>query len=236
MRFLYQLPFGDCGLPNLPPGPRGEKRALSYLPRTWRSVMFRNFRSNRVVVSLTALAVVLTLACHQVQAQVKPFKITGAGVAPSGLPLPGQEPRDHWIVGNATHLGRYTGDGTVKTDSAVPDPANGRITGEFGSGSPYVFTAANRDNLVCYYGRTDFGASEPGTFELTILDVLPGGYLVVEANFIAEFVAQPDKCTGKFAGVTGSWVMYATTEPFVLGSEDPIDYSWQGEGSLRFKK
>ena len=198
--------------------------------------MFHNFRLNKVVVPLTALAVVLTLACHKAQAQVKPFKITGEGVAPFGLPLPGQAPRTHTIVGNATHLGRHSGVGTVRTDSAAFDPATGKITGEFGSGSPFVFTGADGDELVCYYGRTAFGASAPGTFELNILGVLPDGSLVVEALFIAEFVAQPDECTGKFAGVTGSWVMYAITEPFVLGSDDPINYSWQGQGSLTFKK
>jgi uncharacterized membrane protein (UPF0127 family) len=125
---------------------------------------------------------------------------------------------------------------TVETDSAEFDPATGRITGEFGSGSPYEFTGANGDKLVCYYGRTDFGASEPGTFELTILDVTPDGYLIVEAFFVAEFVAQPDLCTGKFAGVTGSWIMYAASEPFIVGADDPIGYSWEGEGVLKFKK
>ena len=198
--------------------------------------MFRKSRLNRVVGPLTALAVVLTLACHKAQAQVKPFKITGEGVAPFGLPLPGQDARPHSIVGNATHLGRHTGEGSVKTDSVVFDPTTGRIIGEFGSGAPFVFTGANGDELVCYYGRTDFGASKPGTFELTILDVLADGSLVVEALFIAEFVPQPDECTGMFAGVTGSWVMYATTEPFVLGSNDPVNYSWQGQGSLTFAK
>src|SRR5947207_3464736 len=115
------------GWPHLPPGPSGEKWAL-YQPRTWRSVMIRNSQSNKIVVPLTALAVVLTLACHQAQAQAKPFKITGTGVAPMGLPLPGQDPRPHSIVGNATHLGRHTGIGTVETDSAAFDPATGRIT------------------------------------------------------------------------------------------------------------
>jgi hypothetical protein len=198
--------------------------------------MFCKSRLNKVVGPLTALAVVLTLACHKAQAQVKPFKITGEGVAPFGLPLPGQDARPHSIVGNATHLGRHTGEGSVKTDSVVFDPTTGRIIGEFGSGAPFVFTGANGDELVCYYGRTDFGASKPGTFELTILDVLADGSLVVEALFIAEFVPQPDECTGMFAGVTGSWVMYATTEPFVLGSNDPTNYSWQGQGSLTFAK
>src|SRR5580698_5490966 len=99
--------------------------------------MFRNVRSNKVVVPLTALALVLTLACHPARAQVKPFKITGEGVAPRGLPLPGQSPRHHLSVGEATHLGLYIGDGTIQTDSAAPDPATGEITGEFGSGSAY---------------------------------------------------------------------------------------------------
>jgi hypothetical protein len=139
-------------------------------------------------------------------------------------------------VGHATHLGRYTGEGTVETDSAAFDPVTGKIVGEFGNGSPYVFKGANGEKLVCEYGRTDLGASQPGTFELTILDVLPGDFLVVEALFIAEFVPQPGLCTGKFAGVTDSWIMYAWTEPFVLGSSDPIAYSWAGNGSLNFKK
>jgi hypothetical protein len=187
-------------------------------------------------LAAAVVAAVLVLACHEAQAQVKPFKIAGEGVAPFGLPLPGQEPRPHSSLGQATHLGRYTGEGTVETDSATFDPATGTITGQFGSGSAYVFTGANGEELVCFYGRTDKGASEPGTFELTILDVLPDGSLVVEALFIAEFVPQPDQCTGKFAGVTGSWIMYASTEPFVLGSTDPIAYSWQGSGSLTFRK
>jgi hypothetical protein len=200
------------------------------------SVLLGNSRLNRLVVPWIVLAAVVSLACPAAHAQVEPFKIKGAGVGPFGLPLPGQDPRPHSIVGEATHLGRHTGIGTVQTDTAAFDPATGKIVGEFGSGSPYVFTGADGDKLVCYYGRTDFGASEPGTFELTIVGVLADGSLVVEAAWIAEFVPQPDDCTGKFAGVTGSWVMYATSEPFVLGSDDPINYSWRGEGSLTFQK
>jgi hypothetical protein len=73
-------------------------------------------------------------------------------------------------------------------------------------------------------------------FELTIVGVTAGGDLIVEALFIAEFVPQPDLCTGKFAGVTGSWVMIAVTKPFILGSSDPTGYSWEGAGSLTFKQ
>jgi hypothetical protein len=137
--------------------------------------------------------------------------------------------------GNATC--RYRGQGTVRTDTAVPDFATGTISGEFGSGSPFVFTGADGDKLVTWYGRTEHGASEPGTFVLTIEDVLDDGSLLVNACWIAEFVAQPDDSTGKFAGATGGWVMYAwTTEPFVLGSTDPVFYAWEGEGSLEFVK
>jgi hypothetical protein len=196
--------------------------------------MMRYLLSNKLMVPLAALGVMLALECHKAQAQVKPFKITGAGVAPSGLPLPGQPARPHWIVGNATELGRHYGEGTVETDSAAPGPNPRTIDGEFGGGSPFVFTGANGDELACYYGRTEFGASEPGTFELTIVGVLDNGALVVEAAFVAEFVVQPELCTGKFAGVTGSWTMYAQTDPFVLGSDDPITYSWEGQGKLTF--
>jgi hypothetical protein len=60
--------------------------------------------------------------------------------------------------------------------------------------------------------------------------------LIVEAAWIAEFVAVPEASTGKFAGVTGSWIMYAFSEPFVLGSDDPVVYSWEGEGTLTFRQ
>jgi hypothetical protein len=190
------------------------------------------FRASFVIciVALTAV-----LASNQALAQEKPFKITGTGVGPEGLPLPGDAPRPHWAIWTATHLGKYYGAGTVETDSANP-PSNGTITGEFGSGSPFMFTGANGDQLVCWYGRTNHGASEPGTFVLTILDVLPDGSLVVEAAWIAQFVAVPEQSTGKFAGVTGSWVMYAYSEPFALTSSDPVGYWWEGEGTLTFKQ
>jgi hypothetical protein len=166
---------------------------------------------------------------------VKPFKITGQGVGPLGLPLPGQPARPHWIVGQATHLGRHSGEGTVQTDSAIIDFEAGEITGEFGGGSPFVFVAANGDRLVTWYGRADHGASEPGSFVLTILDVTAEGALIVEALWVAEFVAVPGESTGRFAGVTGSWIMIARSEPFVLGSDDPVEYSWEGEGRLTFR-
>jgi hypothetical protein len=189
------------------------------------------------MLSLVALIAGLALATAPAHAQVvKPFKIKGSGKGPTGLPLPEQPARMHWIVGEATHLGRHYGEGTVRTDSAVPDPEHGVITGEFGSGDPFVFVGANGDRLVTYYGRTDHGASQPGTFTLTILGTTPEGAFIVEAAWIAEFVTVPDQSTGKFAGVSGSWIMYAFSEPFVLGSDDPVVYSWEGEGTLTFQK
>ena len=47
---------------------------------------------------------------------------------------------------------------------------------------------------------------------------------------------EPGESTGRFAGVTGSWIMYAYSEPFVLGSDDPAVYRWHGEGSLAFRE
>jgi hypothetical protein len=195
-----------------------------------------NPRWNAVILPLAALVAVLALAGAPAHAQTKPFKVSGEGVGPEGLPLPGEGTGFHWIVGEATHLGRHYGEGTVQTDSAAFDPETGKITGEFGSGSPFVFEAANGDKLVTYYGRTDFGASTPGTFELTIVGVTENGDLIVEALWIAEFVVQPELSTGRFAGATGSWVMIAWSEPFVLGSDDPVYYGWEGEGEITFQK
>jgi hypothetical protein len=198
--------------------------------------MLLTLKVKKVLIPLAAFVAILTLACLKTEVQADPFKITGSGVAPFALPLPGQEPRPHTIVGTATYLGKHKGAGTVKTDSAVFDPVTGHITGEFGSGSPFVFVAANGDQLACNYGRTDLGASSPGTFDLTIVDILSDGSLVVVGAFVAEFVPQMDLCTGKFKGVTGSWIMYATTDLFILGSSDPTKYSWQGKGSLTLEE
>lgn len=195
--------------------------------------MFRGSWLKNVVIHLAAAFAVLVLLSHSADAQLKPFKISGAGVGPIGLALPGQPARPHWIVGNATHLGRHYGEGSFQADvNNLVFHGDGRITGEFGSGSPFVFTGADGDILSCQYGRTAFGASTPGTFEMVPTGD-PGMYV---AYFIAEFVPVSADCTGKFAGVTGSWVMYAVTEPFLLGSDDPLYYSWEGDGALNFKK
>jgi hypothetical protein len=191
--------------------------------------MFRKALVAIGVVGMFTLAIVPS----QAQAKDKPFKITGGGVAPNGFPLPGGGSSAHWAVGHATHLGKYHGEGAVQTDSAsfLPD---GTVIGEFGSAVPFEFTAANGDVLACYYGRTDFGAKQPGTFELIpVPEMGPGWYV---AHWIAEFVPYDPDCTGKFKGTTGSWIMYAKSKPFVLGLTDPVEYSWHGDGSLHFPK
>jgi len=192
--------------------------------------MFRN----RVAAGLTFCALALVLAPNQAEAQCKPFKIIGGGIAPNGLPLPGEPGRPHWAVGFATDLGFYYGEGEVQTDTANPPQRDGTITGEFGSPVPFVFTGENGDSLACYYGRTKFGAKQPGTFTLVPVPDLGAGWYV--AHFVAEFVPYDPECTGKFKGVSGSWIMYATSEPFVLGSSDPIGYTWEGEGALTLRK
>jgi hypothetical protein len=176
-----------------------------------------------------AAALLLTTSAY---AQSEAFKISGGGVGTQGLPLPTQPARPHWAIGEGTHLGRYYGEGSVQTDNVAPTATG--FAGNFGGGSPFVFTGANGDKLVCWYGRADHGASAPGTFELTVVGFTPSGAPIVTAKFIAEFVVQPSASTGKFAGVTGSWIMYAQTEPFVLGSSDPVAYTWEGKGRLNF--
>jgi hypothetical protein len=178
----------------------------------------------------------LALATSLAEAQTKPFKIIGYGIAPEGLPLPGQGARPHWIVGTATQLGLHVGAGTVQTDSVDPpnpDTPN-IISGKFGSGSPFVFAGGHGDRLVCNYGRAANGEAT-GTFQLMVVG-FDGSDLIVEALFLADFVPVPELCQGKFAGVTGSWVMIAKTEPFVLGSSEPLPYGWVGEGKLNFQK
>jgi hypothetical protein len=185
-----------------------------------------------LLAGFAVCALLLALGQNRVHAQGNSFWIKGAGVGPQGLPLPGEPPRPHWAKGIATDLGIYYGQGSVQTNTANFLP-NGDITGTFGSGSPFVFTGRDGDKLACYYGRTDFGASKPGTFTLVPVPELGQGVYI--AFFVAQFVPYLPECTGKFAGVRGGWVMYAMTDPFVLGSDEPLGYGWVGEGSLVLK-
>jgi hypothetical protein len=187
---------------------------------------------NPFFAALAACAAILALAPNQAKAQATPFRIVGGGIAPHGLPLPGEPGRPHWAIGDGTRLGFYFGEGEVETDTATFN-SDGTITGQFGSPVPFVFTAENGDNLACFYGRTEFGARQPGTFTLVPVPKLGAGWYV--AYFVAEFVPYDPLCTGRFQGVSGSWIMYAQTAPFQLGASDPIFYTWEGDGTLTFK-
>jgi hypothetical protein len=168
-------------------------------------------------------------------AQTVPFAIAGAGQGPEGLPLPGQPARPHNIVGLAPFLGLHTGLGAVQVDTIDSiDLEAGVITGKFQG--DFTFRKRNGHRLVCDYGNTDAGAAQPGEYTITIVGMTEGGEFIVTAFFVAEFVVNPTASTGLFAGVTGSWVMYAQTGPFVLGSSDSLNYAWVGAGTLTFPR
>jgi hypothetical protein len=186
-----------------------------------------------LVVAFVVCTLALVLAPGRAEAQPEPFVIVGGGVGPTGLPLPDEPPRSHWSVGRATALGEYSGEGYVETETATFN-ADGTITGTFGSAGPYLFTAEDGDVLACYYGQTAFGATTPGTFTLVPQPELGAGIYI--AYFVAQFVPYQPECTGKFAGVSGGWTMYAMTGPFVLGSSDPLYYVWHGVGTLTYAR
>lgn len=189
-------------------------------------------RRSLALIPVLSLLSVLAFTPAQAQAQTKPFKITGAGVGPTGLPLPGQDSRYHWAIGQATHMGRCRGEGFVQTISADFSQFPNSISGQFGSDGLFVFTGANGDQLACKYG--DQGGGELGSYVLTVVGVSENMLPIVEALWLADFVVQPDESTGKFAGVTGSWVMVARSDPFELTATDPVGFSWEGDGSLSF--
>jgi hypothetical protein len=177
--------------------------------------MARNSRLNTVLVTLAALVAILVVASAPAQAQVKPFKVTGGGIASEGFPTDVNDPRPHWAVGHATELGNYFGEGFFQIDSFT--------TGAFSSAVPFVFTAANKDDLAFDYA---------GFVELFYVG--NGEFVAV---FVATFTPAFDQCTGRFTKVTGgSFVMTAVTDPFVLGASDPVGYTWSGEGSIVFKQ
>jgi hypothetical protein len=188
--------------------------------------MIRNIRLSKVVAPLSAIVAVLTLACHASEAQVKPFKVSGGGIA-DYIPVVPDVPVFHFAVGQATELGNYYGEGKFEL-LGFTSPS----TADFSSAKPFVFTAANGDQLAFTYGDTDNHAAQPGQVALTYVG--DGKFVAV---FVAEFNPVLKKCTGRFKKVIGgSFVMVAVTEPFVLGATDPVAYTWEGEGSLEFGK
>jgi hypothetical protein len=122
-------------------------------------------------------------------------------------------------------LGRYYGEGKVQLEGFT-----GPTTADFSSAVPFVFVGTHGDKLACHYGRTDFGAAEPG--EVPLYSAGGGKYIAV---WVAEFTPVPALCTGRFARlVDGSFTMIAITQPFVLGSTTPVGYKWVGNGWLDF--
>ena len=194
--------------------------------------MFRNFRLSSFVAPLIALSATLVLAAPNAEAQVKPFKLTGGGIAPLGIALTPGVAAPHSSVGTATELGNHTGAGFFQIlDYTSP------TTAEFSSAPDYTFTAANGDQLTFTYGVVrPGGAQQPGQVTLS-----PVGDGSVTAVFVAEFNPVPAKCTGRFAKVTGgSVIMIATSSPFFLdfqtGTTTPFTYTWQGDGWIEFGK
>jgi hypothetical protein len=190
--------------------------------------MFRSLLATASAARLAAAAVLLALACPAANAQVVPFKVTGGGPAPDGLsPFGADSP--HSATGNATGLGKYSGNGVANVLSFNPLTGAGTFEGV------YTFVAANGDKLACTYGDTDNGAEQVGEFQL-----YDAGAGMVYAVFIAEFNPIPAQCTGRFKDIIdGSFIMVATTEPFPLvldadGFTPPFDYTWEGKGWLEF--
>jgi hypothetical protein len=188
--------------------------------------MIRSVRLNRIA-PLAAFIAVLALACRA-DAQVKPFKVTGGGPAPDGLSIFGAD-SPHSATGNATLLGKYSGNGIANVLSFDPETLSGTFEGI------YVFVAANGDKLAMTYGNPDNGAEQVGTFQL--FDAGGGN---VKAVFLAEFNPIPSMCTGRFKDIVdGSLIMLAVTDPFALvideeGFSPPFDYTWEGQGWLEF--
>jgi hypothetical protein len=116
--------------------------------------MFRTARLSAVIVPLLALGASLTLSPSRAEAQVKPLKITGGGSAPDGIALTPDTPAPHSATGNATELGKYTGEGFFQ----ILDYKS-QLTAEFSSAPNFVFVAANGDHLAMTYGVKPTGRS-----------------------------------------------------------------------------
>src|SRR5215467_4373253 len=112
-----------------------------------------------LIVTLVACGIATWATAAMPTGVTRPFKIKGGGIAPEGLRPPG-EVTTHLIDGTATYLGRHTGEGSF--DILSLDFTT--FEGTFASHDPCVFVAANGDELVTYYGRTDKGAAAVGTF------------------------------------------------------------------------
>jgi hypothetical protein len=163
--------------------------------------------------------------------RVVPFKVTGGGPAPDGLPLIPGETAPHSATGTASHLGAYTGSGTFVLGS-LQISSTGAVSGTF-QGS-FVFVAANGDQLAFNYGS---GFSGTFTAQLSA-----DGTTVTNVTFVAVFTPDPANCTGRFAKVVGGgFTMIANVASVSLASTvpgftPPFNYTWNGAGTLEFSK
>lgn len=176
---------------------------------------------NQSISILAGFCLILAaLAPRAAEAQIKPFKVTGGGIAADGFPTTLHTPAPHNATGNATELGEYSAEGFFQLDQfSFSD-----LDGDFSSSEPCVFIAANGDEIQFdYAGTVELFTEDGQTFT---------------AVFTATFtpVLTPGANTGRFAKVIGgSFVMVATSAPFMFG-ELNVPYTWEGEGTLEFKR
>jgi hypothetical protein len=159
--------------------------------------------------------------------RVVPFQITGGGYAPGGLPLIPGVSGSHNATGQATFLGKYTGEGTFTLGSLNIDPKTGAVTGTF-HGS-FVFVAANGDRLAFNYGVGNTGKLSG--------QISPDGKAVTNVTFDAIFTVDPANCTGRFADVVGGsfrMIAHSSSLSLIPGSPTtaPFNYTWSGVGDL----
>jgi hypothetical protein len=181
----------------------------------------------RIVCSSGLALVLVAVTAGAAEAQAKPFMVSGGGFAPQGVSLVPGMPRPHSLAGVATHLGNYAGAGMFQITPPVPGLAPNQAS--FSSAPYCVFVAANGDQLVVTYGKGGTG----------VVTLTPVGNNYFTAYFVAEFNPVPELCTGRFRGVTGSWLMIAQSSPFTFVSPtdtSPFAYTWQGQGTLIFPK
>ncbi len=110
------------------------------------------------------------------------------------------------------------------------DPTTG--VGTFQSAVPTIF--ASRSGVLAFdYGRlAGPKAPAPGVVRLFPIQ---GGTKVI-AVWDAQFTLSNTVRSriGRRRVTGGSFRMIATTEPFVLGSQTPVRFSWRGAGTITF--
>jgi hypothetical protein len=179
----------------------------------------KTFRTVKTVLSSVAV-VLLTVCAAQADVTV-PFRVTGEGSFPTGLPVVPGLSGEYSGTGQGSQIGRYAGQGQFEllTFNAV-----GTSTFE----ASFVFVTPNGDLLAT-------NTASPGTF--TVLTA-PGGNVIV--SFVFVLIPDPALSTGRFAKVTGGGLLIvATSEPFsptvsAQGFTAPFMYTWVGDGSLVF--